>query len=123
MDFAPLLTLLIVAFGSHAALSGISWLRHFAAQPPAGRAGMAVALGRRIIPAVTLGAVVIIVGEVADVSGHILGGTVIIVAGLAWALLKGLDDIGHWSRSGAAIRILVALVLTGFAFWRLTMSG
>jgi hypothetical protein len=116
------LTALCVFLGAYAALSALTWLRRLMGERTGRRSGMLLNLARRAGPPVLAGGAVLIVGLVLDAATG-LPAALLVAAGLAWGLHRGLVEIGQSNWRGIAIRVaLSAAAVTGY-LWLAGLAG
>ena len=110
---------LAIILALYAAICGLSWLRRAIGERSARRKGMILNLIRRGTPPVVAGIILGVAGNVLGLPGSGALAALLIAGGAAYALHRGLADLGRQTWRDHGLRVALTLALSLFALWQL----
>ena len=111
--------MLAVFLAVYAALAGLAWAQRLIGERlPARKVGMALNLARRAAPPVIGGGIVMIIGVVMPLSGHMPAATLLVAGGLAFGFHRGLGDVRQGDKRSIGFRVVVSIGLGLAILWQ-----
>jgi hypothetical protein len=112
---APLALILAI----YSVLAGLDWLRRATGERAARRKGMILNLFRRAAPPVAAGLIVAGAGAALSLPFSTGLAAALIAGGLAYAIHRGLADLGRQTWRDHILRVALTVALSLFALWQL----
>jgi hypothetical protein len=119
MDFLRYAAPLAIILAFYAVITGLGWLRRATGERAARRKGMILNLFRRAAPPTIAGLIVAVAGGILRLSGSTGIAGLLIAGGLAYAMHRGLADLGRQTWRDHGLRIALTAALSLFTLWQL----